>query len=75
MSDKAFGEIIAVDVRDLWQHEERDFTPWLMEHKHHLERALGIDIEFDEREQAVGPFELDLIGRNLADNSVLLVEN
>jgi hypothetical protein len=71
----ALGELREVDVRELWQHEERDFTPWLMANKHHLERALGVDIELDEREQSVGPFELDIIGRKLADNSVLLVEN
>lgn len=46
-----------------------------MANKHHLEQALGIDIELDERERSVGSFELDIIGRKLADNSVLLVEN
>lgn len=33
-----------VDPREIWTHEERDFTPWLLEHADRLSEALGLDI-------------------------------
>lgn len=75
MSADGFGQVRAVDVRELWQHEERDFTPWLLNNKDRLEAALGLDIELDAREHAVGGFELDLIGRDTSDGSPIIIEN
>lgn len=75
MRDDGFGQVRGVDVRELWQHEERDFTPWLLNNKDRLEAVLGLDIELDGREHAVGSFELDLIGRDTSDGSPVIIEN
>jgi hypothetical protein len=56
-------------------HEERDFTPWLLDHADHLAEALGIELEFTAAEHPVGPYELDLLGRDLTHDAVLIVEN
>lgn len=40
-----------------------------------LAEALGLDIELTAAEHQVGPFLLDLIGRDLTNDCVLVVEN
>ena len=69
------GRLEWVSPRSVWVHEERDFTPWLLAHAAELGEALGIDLELDIAERPVGPFELDLIGSDLTNGRVLIVEN
>jgi len=71
----AVGRLERVDARSVWTHEERDFTPWLLGHADYLAEALGIDLELEAAEHRVGPFELDLLGRDVANNAVLIAEN
>jgi hypothetical protein len=74
-SHEALGRVSSVDVRQLWPHEERDFTPWLLENSEVLEAALGIDIELHRREERIGDFSLDIIGRDLSSDAPLIIEN
>jgi len=69
------GKLQNVDPRSVWPSEARDFTPWLRDHPDYLADALGIDLEFSASEHPVGGFSLDLIGRDLTNNAVLIVEN
>jgi hypothetical protein len=62
-------------VRELWPHEARDFTPWLLGNGDVLARALAIDLALDHIERRVGGFSLDVIGRDLTRGCVLVVEN
>ena len=69
------GRLERVEVRTVWENEARDFTPWLLDHDDHLAEALGIDLEIEQSEHPVGNFSLDLIGRDLTNDAVLIVEN
>lgn len=69
------GRLEGVEVRTVWVHEARDFTPWLLEHADHLAETLGIDLELEQSEHPVGGFSLDLVGRDLTNDAVLIVEN
>lgn len=69
------GRLEGVDVRTIWEHEAHDFTPWLLEHEDHLAETLGIDLELHQSEHPVGGLSLDLIGRDLTHDAVLIVEN
>jgi hypothetical protein len=69
------GRIELVDPRSIWQHEAQDFTPWLLANADRLAEALGIDIEFEAAEHAVGGYSLDLVGRDITNDAVLIVEN
>ena len=69
------GRLERVDPRTVWAHEEREFTPWLLAHADYLAEALGIDLDLEVAEHRVGPFELDLLGRDVANNAVLIAEN
>jgi hypothetical protein len=64
-----------MDPRDVWSDEARDFTPWLMENAQYLGEVLGIDVEFEAREHPVGAFSLDIFGRDITNECVLIVEN
>ncbi len=74
-SDFGLGRLDPVDPLDVWALEERDFTPWLLDNGDVLAAALEIDLELVEREHRVGPFELDLLGRDLTHDAPLIVEN
>ena len=69
------GRLERVEVREVWENEARDFTPWLLDHDDRLAEALGIDLEIEQSEHPVGNFSLDLIGRDLTNDTVLIVEN
>jgi len=69
------GRLESIDPRSVWQHEARDFTPWLLDNADVLADALGIDLELSAAEHPVGGFNLDLIGRDLTNDCVLIVEN
>jgi hypothetical protein len=65
----------ALDPRSVWPHEAHDFTPWLLENADALAEALGLDLELSAAEEPVGGFALDLVGRDMTNNCVLIVEN
>lgn len=69
------GRIQQVPLREVWQNEATSFTPWLLQNEDVLSELLGIDITLERREEAVGRFSLDLIGRNNDDGSTVIVEN
>lgn len=69
------SRLTPMEVREVWAHEAHVFTPWLLENADHLAEALGIDLQLTESEYAVGGFKLDLIGRDLTHQGVLIVEN
>lgn len=69
------GRIQQVPVREVWDNEATSFTPWLLQNEDVLSELLGIDITLERREESVGRFSLDLIGRNNDDGSTVIVEN
>lgn len=69
------GRIQQVPLREVWQNEASSFTPWLLQNEDVLSELLGVDITLERREEAVGRFSLDLIGRNNDDGSTVIVEN
>jgi hypothetical protein len=69
------GRLTTVPPRDVWPDEARDFTPWLLKNVDVLGDLLGMDLMLDVAEHPVGDFALDLLGRDLANDSVVIVEN
>lgn len=69
------AKIEVLDPRSVWTHEAHDFTPWLLANAGALAEVLGIDIELTANEHPVGNFSLDLVGRDLTNDCVLIVEN
>lgn len=69
------GRLVQVAPREVWANEARDFTPWLLANSDHLAEALGIDLELRAAEHPVGGYTLDLLGHDLTNDAVLMVEN
>jgi hypothetical protein len=75
MTKPDLGSLIVVDPKEVWSHEAQVFTPWLLNNPQVLEDLLGMELELEVAEHPVGDFSLDLRGRDLSDNSVIIVEN
>ena len=75
--EKDLGVLEKVDVRSIWLHEANQFTPWLADPKNlsSLGEALKIELELEAQEQRVGPFRADILAKNTADDSLVLIEN
>lgn len=64
-----------IPVRDVWKHEAHDFTQWMLDNADVLSDVLGMELELTAAEHPVGGFSLDLIGREVATDNVVIVEN
>ena len=74
-TSKDLATIQKIDLREVWQNEARDFTPWLAEHLSELGTALGLELELEEREASVGGYSLDILARDLGSGRPVVVEN
>ncbi|MCG9127949.1 DUF4268 domain-containing protein [Candidatus Poribacteria bacterium] len=66
-----------VELRDQWNNEASDFTPWLAidENLELLGNTLGIELELEGQEINVGRFHADLLCKNTLDNTWVVIEN
>lgn len=75
MSDINLATIERVDLRKVWRYEATNFTPWLAENISRLGEALGLDLELQEPEAAVGGYSLDILATDLNGNRTVVIEN
>ena len=77
MTSDSLGRLKQVDLRSIWVTEDRHFTPWLAQEENLslLGDTIGIELELESTEQSVGPFSADILCKNTADNSWVLIEN
>lgn len=71
------GQLERVELRDVWQHEAYNFTPWLAEANNLaiLSKELGLDLELVGQEVAVGPYAADIVCKDSFDSTHVLIEN
>lgn len=71
------GRLEKVPLREYWQNEAYDFTPWLAapDNVTLLGDAIGIELEVEAQEKAVGPFSADILCRDTATGDWVLIEN
>ena len=70
-----FGQLKRVDIREIWVHEERDFTPWLAKNLHFLGDAIGLELVLESEEVSVGSFRADILAKDAQTNNWVLIEN
>ena len=73
----SLGRMTRVELREIWMSEATDFTPWLAreENLSILAETLGIDLELEAQERAVGPFRADILSKDIGSNAWVLIEN
>ena len=75
MTTPNLAKIERVDLREAWPNEAVDFTPWLAENIAVLGEALGMDLELQDTEAAVGGYSLDVLATDLNQNRPVIIEN
>ena len=74
-ADDRLARIERVDLREIWPNEAVDFTPWLADNLSQLGAALGLDLEFQEKEASVGGYSLDVLARDIGSDGEVVIEN
>lgn len=69
------GVLKNVELRNIWQSEPSDFTPWLASNIEYLSKALGKDLEIIQTEYAVGDFSADIVATDLGSAKKVVIEN
>ncbi len=76
---RELGQLTRVDLRDFWEDEAQDFTPWLAEDKNIslLGEAIGLELEIIGTEQSVGSFKVDILAKDTSSDSdrCVVIEN
>lgn len=70
-----FGNIKKINIKDIWQHEAQNFTPWLAKNIEKLGESVGMDLEMIEQEASVGNFSLDILAKDLSTGHNVIIEN
>jgi hypothetical protein len=71
------GSIKRLDVRTVWTKEASEFTPWLAKDENiaKLSQAIGIELEVENTEVPVGPYNADILARDSATGQYVVIEN
>ena len=81
VSTDSLGQLVRVDLRQVWENEAGDFTPWLArpENIALLGETLGLELDVESTEADVGPYRADIVCRDMGggsqDGELVLVEN
>jgi len=70
------GKLTEVDVRELWKHEQYDFSKWLSKEDNieYLNDILGLTLVNIDNEVYVGPYRCDLVAKDETSGITVIVE-
>ena len=73
----SLGKLEKVELRDVWESESSDFTPWLAKDENIkvLGEEIGLDLEVEEVEKNVGKFRADILCKDISTDNWVLIEN
>ena len=71
------GRLKEVEVRDLWKHEQYDFSEWLSkkENIENLNEILGLTLIDISKETYVGSYRCDLFAKDETTGIKVIIEN
>ena len=75
--EEELGRLIRVPLREFWEEEAGDFTPWLArdESISLLGETVGVELEVEAQERNVGPFRADILCKDISTDNWVLIEN
>lgn len=73
----AIGKLEEVDIRELWKHEQYDFSEWLSkkENIENLNDILGLTLVDISKETYVGAYRCDLFAKDETTGIKVIIEN
>lgn len=77
MSMLELGRLEEVNVRELWIHEQYDFSNWLAKEENIelLNEVLGLTLVDIEKEVFVGAYRCDLVAKDETSGQNVIIEN
>ena len=71
------GKLSEVDIRDLWKHEQYDFSEWLSKEENIeiLGDEIGLTLTDIDKEVFVGSYRCDLVARDETTGVKVIIEN
>ena len=71
------GKLVEVEVRDLWKHEQYDFSEWLSKEDNidYLNDILKLSLVDIQKEATVGMYRCDLLAKDETTGIKIIVEN
>lgn len=71
------GKLKEVDIRDVWKHEQYDFSAWLAKEENiqELGSVLNLNLSDVETEKFVGSYRCDIICKDEYTGKSVLIEN
>lgn len=73
----SIGKLDEVDIRELWKHEQYDFSEWLgkKENIENLNNILGLTLIDISKETYVGAYRCDLFAKDETTGTKVIIEN
>lgn len=77
MSTVKIGKLTDVDVRDLWKHEQYDFSNWLAKEENIklLDDEIGLTLMDINKEVYIGSYRCDLVAKDETTGQIVIIEN
>lgn len=77
MTMPELGRLEEINVRELWSHEQYDFSNWLANEENIdlLNEVLGLTLVDIEKEVFVGAYRCDLVAKDEASGQNVIIEN
>lgn len=71
------GKFVEVDIRDLWKHEQYDFSEWLSKEQNieNLNDILGLTLVDISKEAYVGSYRCDIFAKDETTGTKVIIEN
>lgn len=71
------GKFVEVDIRDLWKHEQYDFSEWLSKEENieNLNDILGLTLVDISKEAYVGSYRCDIFAKDETTGTKVIIEN
>ena len=70
----SIGKLESSQLRELWKHEERDFSAWLENNIETLSEVLEVSLSTVQRGKSAGSFQVDLVAED-GDGNLVIIEN
>ena len=77
MSTVKIGKLTEVDIRDLWKHEQYDFSNWLAKEENIklLDDEIGLTLMDINKEVYIGSYRCDLVAKDETTGQIVIIEN
>ena len=71
------GKLVEIDVRELWKHEQYDFSKWLAKEENieYLNDIIGLTLVEVDKEVYVGPYRCDIVAKDETSGITVIIEN